>query len=142
MEVALTEREMPASENRKRMTLAEADEYLRNSPAAGTRHIVANEDGSFSVVGQTESEKLADSFYDIVVVATTKKPSRPGDFFDLVQLAAAKPITLRKLIQHLTTIYRPPRTKRDPAMVIRLRTKDAYTKLGYLRRHVNYSRTG
>jgi hypothetical protein len=134
---------MPAFENRERMTLEEAEECLRNSPAAGTCHIVANEDGSFSVVGGKISEavKLAESFYDIVVVATSKSPPKIGDFFDLVQQAASEPITLRKLIQHLVATYQPPRSKRDPAMVIRLRTQSAYTNLGYLRRYVNYRRT-
>jgi hypothetical protein len=125
------------------MTLEEAEECLRISPAGGSRHIVANEDGSFSIAGHvaSESEKLAESFYDTVVVATSKKTTRPGEFLDLVQQAAAEPITLRRLIQHLVATYRPPRTKRDPEMVIRVRTTAAYTNLGYLRRYVNYPRT-
>jgi hypothetical protein len=124
---------MPDLETRIRMTLDEAGKCLKNYPADGIHYIVANEDGSFSIVGKklSNSEKLADSFYDTVVVATSKKTKR-GDFFDLLQQAAAEPITLQKLIQHLIGTYRPPRSKRDPEIVIRVRTKDAYTTLGYL----------
>lgn len=131
---------MPSLESRKRMSLQEATEHLGNLPADGIHYIVANEDGSFSIAGRkpSESKKLAESFYDTVVVATSKKTkkTRHGDFYDLLQKAAAEPITLRKLIQQLIGTYRPPRTKRDPEILIRTRTSDAYTKLGYLRRHV------
>ena len=134
---------MPTPKNRKRMTLAEAEECLRNSPAWEVLYIVANEDGSFSVVGQTtpESEILDQPVYDIVVVATNKTTSKAGDFVHVMQQAAADPITLRNLIQHLVATYQPPLSKKDPAMVIRERILHAYTSLGYLRRHVNYRRT-
>ncbi len=127
---------MPAFENRARMTLEEAEQCLRNSPSGGNRHIVANEDGSFSIVGHialSESEKLENPLYDTVVVAAIKTKTIPGSFLHLVKTAAADPITLRKLIQHLIAAYRPPRSKKDPKMVIRVRTRDAY-KTGYLRR--------
>lgn len=135
---------MSPSRNRKRMTLEEAEECLRNSPAAGVRHIVANEDGSFSVLGGevSESERLEQPLYNTVVVATNKTTTKADDFVHLLQKAAAEPITLRKLIQHLIATYQPPLSKKDPEMVIRIRTRDAYTKLGYLRRYVNYRRTG
>jgi hypothetical protein len=81
----------------------------------------------------TESRILERPLYDVIVVATTK-PTRPGDFFFLAQEAADKPIPLRKLIQHLIATYRPPLSKKDPEMVIRVRTRDAYTRLGYLRK--------
>ncbi len=128
---------MPALETRIRMTLDEAGNCLKNYPADGIHYIVVNEDGSFSIVGKklSNSEKLADSFYDTVVVATSKKTrkTRHGDFFDLLQQAAAEPITLRKLIQHLIATYRPPSSPKDPEIVIRLQTRAAYTTLGYLR---------
>jgi hypothetical protein len=118
------------------MTLEEAEECLRNSPSGGIRHIVANEDGSFSIVGQmplSESQKLEESFYDTVVVAAIKTRTVPGSFLHLLKAAAAEPIILRKLIHDLVANYRPPRSKKDPEMVIRVRTRDAY-KIGYLRR--------
>lgn len=128
---------MPAFETRIRMTLDEAGKCLRNYPADGIHYIVVNEDGSFSIVGKklSSSEKLAESFYDTVVVATSKKTrkTRHGDFFDFLQQAAAEPITLRKLIQHLITTYRPPSSPKHPERVIRVRTRAAYTRLGYLR---------
>ncbi len=80
-----------------------------------------------------ESGILSSHLYDEKVVATNKM-TRPGDFFHLVQKRAAKPIVLRNLIRLLIRIYRPPRSKKDPNMVIRVRTKDALTRLGYLRR--------
>ena len=80
-----------------------------------------------------ESGILNRPLYDVVVVATNKM-TRPGDFFHLVQKNAAKPIMLRDLILLLNQIYRPPISKKDPAMVIRVRTKDALTRLGYLQR--------
>jgi hypothetical protein len=127
---------MPAFEKRARMTFEEANECLSNPPSGGLCHIVANEDGSFSIAGRTdspESEKLKEFFYDTVVVATNKTTTRPGDFVHLVQTTAAEPITLRELIQHLIVIYRPPRSKKHPELVIRVRTRNAYTHLGYLR---------
>lgn len=83
--------------------------------------------------GLAESEILGQPLYDAVVVATNKT-TRPGDFFHLVQTAAAKPVILRTLIQHLIATYRPPSSKKDPETVIRVRTRDAYTRLGYLRK--------
>jgi hypothetical protein len=118
------------------MTLEEAEERLRNSPSGPIRHIVANEDGSFSIVGHialSESKKLEETLYDTVVVAAIKTRTIPGSFLHLVRTAAAEPITLRKLIHQLIATYRPPRSKKDPGMVIRVRTRDAY-KMGYLRR--------
>ena len=126
---------MSAFENRARMTLEEAEECLRNSLSGG-RHIVANEDGSFSVVGHTapsESEKLEESLYDTVVVAAIKTKTIPGSFLHLVKTAAAEPITLRMLIHQLSAAYRPPRTKKDSEKVIRIRIRVAY-KMGQLRR--------
>ena len=128
--------DMSAFENRARMTLEDAEKHLRNSQSAGIRYVVANEDGSFSIMGHntsSESEKLEESFYDIIVVATNKTTTRPGDFVHRMQAAAAEPLALRKLIQHLIATYRPPYTKKDPEMVIRVRTRDAYMRLGYLR---------
>ena len=129
---------MPATETRIRMTLEEAGKCLRNYPADGIHYIVANEDGSFSIAGRklSKSEKLAETFYDAVVVATSKRASRKtrhSEFFDLLQQAAAKPIVLRKLIQRLIATYRPPSSPKDPERVIRVRTRAAYTTLGYLR---------
>jgi hypothetical protein len=120
------------------MTLGEAGKCLRNYPADGIHYIVANEDGSFSIVGRKlfKSKKLADSFYDAVVVATPKKATRKtrhSEFFDLLQHAAAKPIVLRELIQRLIATYRPPSSPKDPERVIRVRTRAAYATLGYLR---------
>jgi predicted GIY-YIG superfamily endonuclease len=82
--------------------------------------------------GRPEAEILASALYDAVVVATLKSTS-PDAFFSLVQKAAAKPIVLRDLIRKLIATYRPPSSTKDPEMVIRIRTKDAYTRLGYLR---------
>ena len=86
------------------MTLWQAEEFLRNLPSGGVRHIIiANEDGSFSIVEPmivSESDRLNGHFYDTVVVATNKM-SRPGDFLGLVQATAAEPITLRNLIYRL-----------------------------------------
>jgi hypothetical protein len=82
--------------------------------------------------GLPESSVLDRPLYDAVVVATNKT-TRTGDFFHLVQESAAKPIVLRDLIQKLVATYRPPSSMKDPKMVIRVRTKDAYTRLGYLR---------
>jgi len=127
---------MPAFENRARMSLEDAEVRLSNPPSGGIHYVVANEDGSFSIAGHhasSEPEKLEEAFYDTVVLATNKTTTSPGDFVHRVQTAAAEPITLRKLIQHLIDTYRPPRTKKDPRMVIRVRTRDAYTRLGYLR---------
>ena len=78
-----------------------------------------------------ESGILSKPLYNTVVVSTNKMTS--GDFFPLVQKNAAKPIVLRDLIRLLIRIYRPPTSKKDPDMVIRIRTKDALTRLGYLR---------
>jgi hypothetical protein len=129
-------------ENRARMTLVEAEKRLRHFPA-DVRYIVANEDGSFSIAGYKtpESKILEQPVYDIVVVATKKTTTRPGDFVHLMQQAAAEPITLRNLIQHLIDTYRPATQRKVPATVIRARTLSGYTTLGYLRRHVNYHRT-
>lgn len=80
-----------------------------------------------------ESGILSRPLYDAVVVATNKV-TRPGDFFHLVQEKAAKPIMLRDLIRLLMKIYRPPTSKKDPDMVIRVRIRDAFTRLGYLKR--------
>jgi hypothetical protein len=127
---------MPDFENRARMSLEEADGRLSNPSSGGLRYVVANEDGSFSIVGHnasSEPEKLDEDFYDTVVVATNKTTTSSGGFVHRVQTAAAEPITLRKLIQRLIATYRPPRTKKDPKMVIRVRIRDAYTRLGYLR---------
>jgi hypothetical protein len=134
---------MPDFENRARMTLAEAEKQLRDFPADGVRYIVANEDGSFSIAGHKtpESKILEQPVYDIVVVATKKTTTRPGDFVHLMQQAAAEPITLRNLIRHLIDTYRPPTQRKIPATVIRARALNGYTKMGYLRRHVNYRRT-
>jgi hypothetical protein len=82
--------------------------------------------------GLPESSVLDRPLYDVVVVATNKT-TKPGDFFHLVQEAAAKPIVLRELIRKLIATYRPPSSMKDPKMVIRVRTKDAYMRLGYLR---------
>jgi len=82
--------------------------------------------------GLPETTVLNRPLYDVVVVATNKT-TRPGDFFHLVQVSAAKPIVLRELIRKLIATYRPPSSMKDPKMVIRVRTKDAYTRLGYLR---------
>jgi hypothetical protein len=125
------------------MTLVEAEKSLRHFPADGIHYIVANEDGSFSIAGHKtpEYEILEQPVYDIVVVATKKTTTRPGDFVHLMQQAAAEPITLRNLIQHLIDTYRPPTQRKVPATVIRARTLSGYTTLGYLRRHVNYRRT-
>jgi hypothetical protein len=125
-----------------RMTLEEADEHLRNLPADGTHYIVTNEDGTFSIGGHkaSESDKLEKPVYDTVVVATEKTTASPGDFVHLMQQAAAEPITLRKLIQHLIATYRPPSRRKTSEAVIRARALNAYTKLGYLRRHVNHRR--
>jgi hypothetical protein len=126
------------------MTLEQAEELLRNSPEAVGRHIVANEDGTFSILGRTisESERLEEPLYDTLVVATGKTTTKPGDFIHQLQKAADKPITLRNLIRHLIATYRPPISKKNPATVIRIRTRNAYTSLGYLRRYVNIRRTG
>ena len=75
---------------------------------------------------------LSRPLYDAVVVATNKTTA--GVFFPLVQKEAAKPIVLRDLIRRLIQIYRPPTSNKDPDMVIRVRTKDALTRLGYLQR--------
>ena len=66
---------MPAFETRIGMTLDEADKCLRNFPADGIHYIVANEDGSFSIVGRklSKPKKLAESFCDTVVGATSKE---------------------------------------------------------------------
>ena len=127
-----------------RMTLEEAEEFLQNSPEGVGRHIVANEDGSFSIAGHTvsESERLEDPLYDTLVVATRKTTSKPDDFIHQLQKAAEKPITLRNLIRHLIATYRPPVSKKNPETVIRIRARNAYTSLGYLRRCVNIRRTG
>lgn len=125
-------------EYRGQMTLEEATECLKYPSSGGIRHIVANEDGSFSLAEHTalsEPRKLEESLYDTIVVATSKTTTKPDGFLHLMQTAAAEPITLRDLIHHLIDTYRPPRTKKDPAMVIRIRTRDAY-KMGYLR-HVD-----
>jgi RNase P protein component len=79
-----------------------------------------------------ESEILSRHLYDAKVVATNKMTG--GVFFPLVQKNAAKPIVLRNLIRRLIRIYRPPTSKKDPNMVIRVRTRDALTRLGYLQR--------
>ncbi len=80
----------------------------------------------------TESKILGQPFYNAVVVATGKT-ARPGDFFHLLQEKAAKPIVLRILIKLLIKMYRPPLSKKDPEMVIRVRARDALKpKLGYL----------
>lgn len=117
------------------MTLEEAREHLEVSSFGNLCHIVANEDGSFSIVGHiavSESKKLEEALYDTVVLATDNMKTRPGGFLHLLQAAAAKPITLRELIHQLTCAYRPPRTKKNHEMVIRVRTRNAYT-MGYLR---------
>jgi hypothetical protein len=133
---------MAESEKRIRMTLEEAERRLKNFPASEIRHIVANPDGSFSIIGSraSESERLQHSLYDTVVVATNKTTTRANDFVHVLQAAAAEPITLRELIERLIATYRPPSSMKDPAMVIRIRTRDAYTTLGFLRRHVIVSR--
>jgi hypothetical protein len=116
------------------MTLEEAREHLALLSSGKLCHIVANEDGSFSIVGLiavSESEKLEDSLYDTLVV-TTNVTTRPGGFLHLMQTAAARPITLRELVHQLIAIYRPPRTKKNHEMVIRVRTRNAYN-MGYLR---------
>jgi hypothetical protein len=118
------------------MTLEEAQERLRKLPSAGTRHIVANEDGSFSIVGNMalpESAKLEEFRFNTLVVAAIKTRTLPGGFLHLVKTAAAEPITLRNLIHQLIAMYRPPRTKKNHERVIRVRTWNAY-KMGYLRR--------
>jgi hypothetical protein len=127
-------------ENRARMTLAEAEKRLRDYPADGILYIVANEDGSFSIAGHKtpESKILEQPVYDIVVVATKKTTTKPGNFVHLMQQAAAEPITLRNLIHHLIDTYRPHSKKKTSATVIRARTLNAYTKMGYLRRHVSF----
>lgn len=129
-------------ENRARMTLGEADERLRNFPTDGTRYIVANEDGSFSIVGHKtpESKILEQPVYDTIVVATKKTTTKPGDFVHVMQQAAAEPIILRNLIQHLIATYRPPSSRRTPDRAIRVRTLNAYTKLGHLRRDMSFRR--
>jgi hypothetical protein len=133
---------MPDFESRLRMTLQEADKRLMEFPADGIHYIVVNEDGSFSIAGHkaSESNKLEKPVYDTVVVATAKTTTSPGDFVHLMQAAAAEPITIRNLIQHLIATYRSPSSRKTPETVIRARTLNAYTKLGYLRRHVNYRR--
>ena len=83
-----------------------------------------------------ESEELKKSVYDTVVVATSKHTRRPS-FFDAMQKEAARPIVLRKLIARLIhgdTSQLVPRSKKDHKMVIRVRTRDAYTRLKYLRK--------
>jgi hypothetical protein len=79
-------------------------------------------------------EDLSDSLYDTVVVATNKRTKRRDTFYDKMQHEAEKPISLRALIEKLFISYKPPRTKKDPEMVIRVRTRDAYTRFEYLRR--------
>jgi hypothetical protein len=54
-----------------------------------------------------------------------------------VQKEAAQPIVLRELIERLihSDVSRlVPRSKEDHKMVIRVRTRDAYTRLEYLRK--------
>ena len=79
-----------------------------------------------------ESGILNGLLYDAKVVATNKMAG--GDFFPLVQKNAATPIVLRDLILRMIQIYHPPTSKEDPNRVIRIRTRDALTRLGYLRR--------
>lgn len=64
------------------------------------------------------------------------KPTREGTFMNLVQKAAAKPITLAALITELQQYNRDmglvvPSAKKDPDMVIRVRTRYA-AKHGFL----------
>jgi hypothetical protein len=87
----------------------------------------------WSEMGLPESEILKQPLYDTTVIKTNKASARES-FFDLVQEHAAKPIVLRELIRVLIGKYAPPRSKKNPEMVIRVRTRDAYTKLGYLRK--------
>lgn len=83
-----------------------------------------------------ESDELKKPVYDTVVVATNEHTRRPS-FFDVMQREAAEPIVLRELIWRLirSDISRlVPRSKKDHKMVIRVRARDAYTRLGFLRR--------
>ena len=85
-----------------------------------------------------ESDELRKSVYDTSVVATNKRTNRRNTFSDRVQKEAAKPIVLRELIGRLIhsgdISGLVPRSAKDPEMVIRVRTRDAYTNpgLGYL----------
>jgi hypothetical protein len=86
-----------------------------------------------------ESEELRKPVYDTVVVATNKHTRRRDSFFDVLQKEAAQPIVLRELIERLihSEVSRlVPRSKKDPKMVIRVRTRDAYTRLEYLRKAI------
>ena len=69
--------------------------------------------------------------YDTMVVATSKE-AREGTFFAAVQKFAGKPIKLENLIQKLVAEVEL-RSAKDPEGVIRVRTRDSLTRLGFLK---------
>ncbi len=69
--------------------------------------------------------------YDTMVVATSKE-TKEGTFFAQVQKFAAKPIKLETLIKKLVDEVEL-RSAKDPEGVIRVRTRDSFTRLGFLK---------
>jgi hypothetical protein len=68
------------------------------------------------------------------VVATNKAQDvRPDSFFGVMAAAASKPIELSKLIT-TTTAKAKLRSKKDKAEVVHTRVRDAFTRLGLLKK--------
>jgi hypothetical protein len=85
-------------------------------------------------VATKKAEKEAGpSVYETMVVAT-KKEVREGSFFDQVVKFAQNPIKLETLIQKLVKEVGPSlRSSKDPEHVVRTRTRDAFSRLGFLK---------
>jgi hypothetical protein len=82
---------------------------------------------------KTAAAAAGPSVYDTMVVAT-KKEVREGSFFDKVVQLAKAPIKLETLIQKLIKEVGPTlRSTKDPEIVVRARTRDAFSRLGFLK---------
>jgi hypothetical protein len=72
-----------------------------------------------------------DTFYQLKVTSVgAPKQGKPGTFFGDLQALAAKPVTLEELIG--TMAKGKFTSKKDPLFVAKVRTRHAYSRLGYL----------
>lgn len=98
-----------------------AKKAAKKAPAKAAKKSAASADPS-----QPRAE-----VYQTMVVATGKE-AKEGTFFGQVQKFAAKPIKLETLIQKLVSEVEL-RSGKDPEGVIRVRTRDSFTRLGWLK---------
>jgi hypothetical protein len=96
-----------------------------------TNEAVAKAAPPATKVATTQQAAPVSTFYATKVTSVgAPKQGKPGTFFGDLQALAAKPVTLEELIG--TMAKGKFTSKKDPLFVAKVRTRHAYSKLGYL----------